>query len=299
VVKKKINPIYQKQIEQIKIDSEDYADKEMKPIYSMQKSKLDEVHNLVGKLFITYAVEGLLKVNQSQKPDIITNVNDNLKSIGKELGQAEVEKVTSILSKNYEDTYNLNAFIIDSGLKVDLKFDLLKKEYIDKAVNQEFKGELFSDRIWKNKADMIDKLKGSIIDAMNGNTTIDRIGREIKNTFNVTAYESQRLVRTENARIQSQAIDDIAINTGVKQQMFCATLDLLTNPVDASFEGNIYNVDDESKPEIPLHPNCRCLYINIPNEDWKPTQRKDNETKEIISYTTYNQWLKDKGISKD
>ena len=295
----KINPTYRKQIEQIKIDGEDYADEEMKPLYTQQNESLDSLHVLLGAMFIKYGIDGLIKINGSQKANITSQINTKLKSIGKDLGDSEVTKVTDILSKVFSDTYYKNAFVIDSGMKINLKFNLLKKEYIDAAVNQEFKGELFSDRIWKNKADMIDKLQSSIIKCMKGNTHLDKVARDIRDTFNVTTYESQRLVRTENARIQSQAIDDIANNTGVTKQMYSATLDMKTNPIDASFDGNIYDVNDDSKPDIPQHPNCRCCYINMPSEDWKPTQRKDNETKDIIDYKDYATWLKDKGINEN
>ena len=68
----------------------------------------------------------------------------------------------------------------------------------------------------------------------------------------------------------------------------------------AEYDGKYYDIDDDSKPDIPLHPNCRCLYINVsPVENWKPTKRKDNSSKEIIDYEDYNDWLKNKGIGVD
>jgi SPP1 gp7 family putative phage head morphogenesis protein len=295
---KKINPQYKTQIEQIKIDGEDYADEEMKPVYKDQSLTLDGVNALLGTLFVKYAINGLLNLKNTQKSNVMAYVNNHLKAMGKDLGDSEVKKVTDILSKVYKDTYYKNAFVMDSGMKIDLKFDILKKEFINAAVNQEFKGELFSDRIWRNKANMIDKLQSSITEAMKGNTTIDKIGRDIRDTFNVQAYESQRLVRTENARIQTQASYDIAKSTGVEQVMWSATLDNLTNPEDAELDGKVWGID-EDHPEPPLHPNCRCCLINVPYEGWQSTQRKDNETKDIIDYKDYDTWLKDKNISDD
>lgn len=290
----KVDKTYRTLIEQIVLDNEAFSDEEMKSVYKEQKKSLNELHALLGTLFITYGVNGLLKLTSTQKANL--GIAKTLKTMGKDLGDIEVEKITSIISDVYKDTYYKNAFVMDSGLKIDLKFNILKKEYVDAVVNAKYKGELFSDRIWKNKADMIDKLQSSLTEAMQGNTTIDKIARDIKETFNTTAYESSRLVRTENARVQSQAIDDIANSTGVEQQMYSATLDMITNPVDASFDSNVYEVNDESKPEIPLHPNCRCCYINIPYEGWTPTQRKDNISKELIDNTDYKTWAKEKGI---
>jgi SPP1 gp7 family putative phage head morphogenesis protein len=295
VLMNKINPQYQKQIEQIKIDGENYTDDKMKDVYKQQKSELDKLHTIISLLFLKYSTDGLLKINGSLKSKVMAEINSKLKSIGKDLGTAEVNKVTGILNKVYEDTYYKNAFVMDEGMDINLKFDLLKKEFVDAAVNTKFKGELFSDRIWKNKADMIDKLKKSIEDSMKGNTTVDKIARDIKNTFNVQAYESQRLVRTEMARVQTQASLDIAKNTGVKEVMWSATLDMKTAPEDASLDGRMWAIDEEH-PEPPLHPNCRCVLISVPFADWRPTQRKDNESKDIIDYKTYDQWAKQKNI---
>lgn len=289
-----LNKDYQKAVEQIKIDGEEYSNEQMKPIYTEQKKELDRLYAIVGVLFIRYAIDGLLKMNASQKAG--TGIKDILKTMGKKLGDAEVEKVTDILSTVYQDTYYKNLYTLESGMTINIKLPILKKEFVDAAVNAKYKSELFSDRIWSNKAGMIDKLQAGLTDAMQGKTTIDKVARDIKNTFNTTAYESSRLVSTENARIQTQASYDIGISAGVDQVMWSATLDLLTAPEDAELDGKVWGIN-EDHPEPPLHPNCRCCLINVPPiENWTPTNRKDNISKEIISYKNYAEWSKARGI---
>lgn len=293
----KVNPQYQKMIEQINIDGEDYENQEMKPLYKEQSNALDDVHTMLGALFIKYAVDGLLKLDPSQKSYVTSEWDDKLKAIGKKLGQSEVDKITSVLKKVYVDTYYKNAYVMDSGMEINLKFNLLKEEFINAAVNSKLNGELFSDRIWQNKADMIDKLKSSLVECMKGDTTIDKAGKGIRETFNVSAYESHRLVTTELTRVQSQAQTDIAENTGVEKQMWSATLDDHTCDECAALDGKVFDLNDETRPEMPLHPLDRCCWINVPFADWQPTKRKDNETKEIIDYVDYENWLKNKEIS--
>jgi SPP1 gp7 family putative phage head morphogenesis protein len=295
----KINPEYQKMITQIKIDADDFADQQMNSVYKNQKDHLDETHKYLGLLYITYAVDGLLKVTPYQKKNILSGLNSKLKDAAKDMGNVEVNQVTDILKKNYTDTYYKNAYVMDSGLNINLKFNMLKKEHVDAAVNNPIDGEVFSSRIWQNKAAVADKVKQGIINAMNGDTTIDKLGKDIQSTFNVGAYESQRLVRTENARVQSTAIDYIGKSAGCTQQMYCATLEGNTCEECAAYDGKYYDIDDDNKPDIPLHPNCRCLYINVPLAGWKPTKRKDNESKDVIDYEDYSQWLKNKGIGVD
>jgi SPP1 gp7 family putative phage head morphogenesis protein len=293
-----MDEIYRKMIEQIALDNEDFTDKEMKELYELQNSKLDELYSLLGALFIKYGVNGLLKLSPIQETSIRAEIKDKLKSIGKELGKAEVIKTTNTLTAIFEDSYYKNAYIMDSGLKVELDFKLLKKEFVEAAVNAKYKGEFFSDRIWANKAGMIDKLQSSLIDAMKGNTTIDKISRDIKKTFNVHAYESKRLSVTEMARVQAQAFITIAENSDVKEIMWSATLDNKTNPEDAALDGKRWSIDG-NYPKPPLHPNCRCCLISVPFASWQPTTRKDNESKNIIDYADYSSWKKDKGINKN
>lgn len=292
----KVNPQYRAAIEQIKIDADNYADQQMQTTYKNQKDHLTELHKFIGLLYIKYAVEGLLsKLTLQQKKAIAGSVDNTLKAMAKDMGQTQVDNITAILKHNYSDTYYKNAYVMDSGLKVNLKFDILKDEYINAAINNPIDGEIFSKRIWSNTANIADKLKQAIAEAMTGDTTIDAIGKDIQEIFNVNAYNAMRLVNTENARVQSQAIDDIANSTGVKQQMYSATLDNKTSEECAALDGKFFDIDDPDKVVPPEnHPNCRCVLINVPFEGWQPSVRKDNELKDVIDYRDYNDWLNDK-----
>jgi SPP1 gp7 family putative phage head morphogenesis protein len=289
---------YRKKVESIKVDGEDFANEGMKPVYKDQKEALDKIHTAIGALFIAYAIDGLLKLSTSQKAKVKSEFDKTLKDMGLNLGKKEVDTVKNVLSEVYKDTFYKNIYTLESGMTVNLKFNILKKEFVDAAVNAKYKGDLFSDRIWANKGDMIDALQKNITGAMKGDITIDKIGRQIRDAFNVHAYESQRLVNTETARVQTQASEDMGRDTGVEQVMWSATLDMLTAPEDADLDGKVWGIN-EDHPEPPLHPNCRCCLINVPYDGWNPTSRKDNETKEIIDYTNYADWAKDKGIGGD
>lgn len=292
-----LNPMYQKMIEQIKIDAEKYADEQMKSVYANQKSNLDELHKYLGMLYIKNATDGLLNITPQQKKVLIANIDKKLKDMGKNLGKQEIDQVTNILSDTYPMVYYHNAYVIDGGIKDALKFDILRPEYIDAAVNNPIDGKLFSERIWTNKADLVDNVKQGIVDAMNGDIHLDKLARNIRQQFNVAAYESQRLVRNENARVQSQAIDDLGRNVGVTKQLYSATLDGKTSEECAALDGHVYDIDDPDKVVPPEnHPLCRCILINMPSDDWRPSKRLDNETRELIDYKDYATWAKEKGI---
>lgn len=251
----KVDPQYRRAIEQIRLDSEKYADEQMKDVYSDQKDRLKDLHSFIGLLYIKYSVDGLLKLNRAQKASITSVLDSRLKTMGKNLGQKEVSKVKSILDKTYKDTYYKNAYVLDSGMNVDIKFKMLKPEFVKSAVNSKLKGEIFSSRIWNNKAAMIDKLKKSIVEASNGNTTIDKIAKDIQHIFNVSAYDSNRLVATETARVAVKAQEQIGLDSGCKEVMWSATLDSRTAPYDASLDGKVWGINENHpEPVSDTHP---------------------------------------------
>ncbi|QCH29262.1 minor capsid protein [Clostridium tyrobutyricum] len=296
----KIPGQYRKAIEQIRIDAENFANSSMKNVYSLNKKALNELHMKVAKIYIDYAQDGYLKLSRQDKKKITADVNNKLKSMGLNLGKAEVATVSSILGSVFKTTYYKNAFVLESGMSGNIKFNILKKEFIDSAINAKFKEATFSDRIWNNKANMIDKLKKSIVEAYKGNTAIDKIAKDIQHTFNVSASDSNRLVATETARVAVKAQEQIGIDSGCKEVMWSATLDSRTAPYDASLDGKVWGINENHpEPVMDTHPRCRCVLINVPFAEWKPSKRKDNETKEIIDYKTYDEWLKDKGIGGD
>jgi SPP1 gp7 family putative phage head morphogenesis protein len=289
---------YKDTIEQIRIDSESYTDAQMQDVYKEQNNKLDELLQFISLIFITYAVKGLLNLTSFQKNTVLQSIKLKLSQIGKDLGQNEVDKVTNILEEVYKDTYIKTAYVMDGfGISVNKDFSILKKEFVDQAVNRVYKGELFSDRIWKNKAKLVDRLYKYMNEATQGKMTIDEIAKSIKNEFSVTAYESKRLVHTEMARNATDASIQVAINSDCEYLMFNATLDRRTAPLDASYDGKVWKINDSSKPKIPLHPNCRCVWLPMINKDWKPSKRLDNKSKQLIDYQDYAAWLKNKGIN--
>ena len=292
----KIDKEYQKQVEAVKVEGEAFTESAMRSIYIEQKAAMDEIHDLIGREYIAYSKDGLMVLTSAQQQQLNKSMKVKLKTMGLKLGKSEVEQVTTLLAEIFSATYYRNAFILESGIKANLKFNIISKKFIDSAVNAKYKGEFFSDRIWSEKAALIDSLQSSLIDAHSGKLTIDKAGRLIRDRFNTSAYNSNRLVSTENSRVQAQASYDIGKSAGVTEVMWSATLDLKTSPEDASYDGKVWGIDDPDKPESPLHPLCRCLYINVPYEGWSPTQRRDNQSKEIIAYTNYEDWAKDKGV---
>ena len=208
---------------------------------------------------------------------------------GKQLVKDEREFVRGLLEDVYSDTATKSAKVI--GLKPD--FSLVRKEFINRAVNAPIDGETFSRRIWKNTNELANRIHNDVVSMVRSGKRYNEIARQIKNDFGSSAYEAERLVRTESARVQSEAQKDVYESSGVVSEVeFCATLENNTCDDCGAMDGRRFPLDNA--PQIPIHPNCRCVLLPVV-DDWKSTKRMDNDTRKTIDYIDWDNWKNKRG----
>lgn len=266
------------------------SDKEHREVLKLYRKHRDNIKRLVAELFMKYGVDG--KVNVSDIPKIERQIQEEIRSIA----VSEVAIVTTILATVFAHAYYRTAYEIEKSIGVTISFSLLRKEVIDEIINFNWSGIPFSQRIWDNTNALVNALRTELYLGIQQGESIDKIAKRIDMQFNSKAYQSQRLIRTESARVISSAQEKIyAESNVVKYLMYTATLDNRTSETCRSRDGKKWRIDDPKRPVIPAHPNCRSCWIPV-IEGYEPTKRKDNETKQVIEYQTYNEWAKNKGI---
>lgn len=276
------------------------ADKSMLPILRAYKKALNEVRTDIGKIYVKYAVDGVLNVSRQQRYHILRELGGQLVKQAKTIGLIDLDHTTKILEDVYTQSYYQTAFTIDKGVDVAINFAKLKPEMVKAAVNMPLNGNMFSDRIWKNKELLVNRVRQSVEKAMTQGTSIDKLARDITKNFGSSAYESKRLIHTEVARCQSLAQDEIYKESGVVQEvLFDATLDDRTSEICQGFDGKRFPLNNH--PNIPedTHPNCRSAIIPIV-PGWNPTKKRENvkvdDGKPIIDYQNYESWKMGRGI---
>lgn len=266
------------------------SEKEHREVLKLYRKHRDNIKQLIAELFMKYGQDG--KVNVSDIPKIERQMQEEIRNIA----VSEVAIVTSILATVFAHAYYRTAYEIEKSIGVAISFSLLRKEVIDEIVNYNWSGTMFSQRIWDNTNALAKALRTELYLGIQQGESIDKIAKRIDKQFNSKAFQSQRLIRTESSKIISSAQEKIYKDSGVVQKVqWVATLEGNTCEQCARLDRKQFDIDDQTKPSPPRHPNCRCCLIPI-IEGYEPTKRKDNETKQVIEYQSYEEWAKSKGI---
>jgi SPP1 gp7 family putative phage head morphogenesis protein len=272
------------------------TDEQHKEIIQAYKGSLDNVLSIIAKIYMQYAVDGKLTLADLNKYNRLVSIEQQIREEIKNLGGIETNKFNTILKDIYSQSYYNTAFVLEKSSQIAIDFTLLKPEFVKEAVAFNWSGVPFSERIWGNNDQLVKSLRTELTQGIIQGDSVDKMARRIRQKFNTSVYNSQRLMRTESARVISSAQEKIYQDSGVVQELiYTATLDNKTSQICRDRDGKRWKVDDPSRPKIPAHPNCRSCWIpSVSN--YQPKKRKDNETKKIVEYKNYEEWSKAKGI---
>ena len=177
------------------------------------------------------------------------------------------------LIKGHDDLEKFMAEILQGRTEDELKRQagILGKTILNNAkaahaiVNASFHNATFSDRLWLYqdifKADLSKLLQTGLIQGKNPRV----LARELKKTFNTSTYNAERLMRTELARVQTEAQKQSFERNGFDKYIFivnsgcCGHCEEVADK-DIGYGKGVYLVKD-MMPGLnapPLHPHDRC-----------------------------------------
>lgn len=275
---------------------EKQLDKDMKSLPAELLKSLKKISSKIGLLTGDVDPEtGLLKLNEVQKVrekvSFSETIKDNI--------NLEIEYETKIMDALLH-TYTINRVAINET--VDMiggitNIPMIDLSEINKIVSSTRLGRTWKERENINKAAFEREVMGEVDNFLSGRTKAKDIQKLIKNKYGLSAYESERLVRTEIATAQTEVNDLYANKQGVKTQFFMATLDSNTSKMCQKLDGTEWDIDDPKKP-IPglgTHPKCRSVLLDQPFPGWKQGTRRDNtQPNKIIPYQNYKDWVNNK-----
>ena len=205
--------------------------------------------------------ETILRENETPLKSHLYQFNryyDMLNKIQSRLNELGVYE-NLLFNEKLEELYINNQKIIDatyglqSNIRTELVEETIKKVWVDDGLR-------FSDRIWKDKAALMEKLQEVMVDSVGSGKSIDRLTAELMEKFSVSYNEAKRLVRTEMAHTAIQSTIDKYKDAGVTRYRLLSEPDCCEEC--SGLKEEVFPIDDtEHLP--PEHPNCRCSILAV------------------------------------
>ena len=167
------------------------------------------------------------------------------------MSNEEVNIIKKFLKQQIQAEFRRQAGIL--GLDV-IRNDRL----VNAIINASFYNATFSDRIWNNHTALKSRLDKLLTNGLVQGKNPRDLARGLRKEFDVGVYESERLMRTELGRVQTDAQKASFEEYGFEEYEFIAEPDAC--PVCADLDGKIFKVSEMQSGENanPMHPNCRC-----------------------------------------
>ena len=259
---------------------------------------------------------------QDKAKKIVEQANQ-MRKAGKRVTYADFSKAVNDQMRVYNATMRINRLemlksqigleMVQSGIDVDKALhDKLSQDYIDEVKRQagimgvtakpsmwtdskvakvimgQTESANFSQRLWANqaalKAQLDQVISTGIIQGQNPREMATKLKANVAKTITNYRYVTERLARTESARVQHRAqIDSLIAN----DYRFCkwhaepgrckVCGEIASNDPDGNGRG-IYEVDDV--PIVPVHPCCRCsisaYWVNGQDNSYRGRHSRQN-----------------------
>ncbi|OFT18827.1 phage head morphogenesis protein [Lactobacillus sp. HMSC17G08] len=239
---------------------------DVKAYQSEAKQIVDDAQKLYEKKGrpLTYADFGKDVNDRLKLYNATMRINrlEMLKSeIGQEMLDAHMKVNADLISKlrdDYQSEIKRQAGILGETVSEGGYTDLVK------LLSKREGDYTFSQRIWINqdilKAKLDELLTAATIQGQSPLKIARKLRNQVAETVNNSRYVTERIARTESARIQTQAQLDSFHKFGYDYCNWVAepsACDVCKEISEGGKNGKgIYRVDDV--PDIPVHPNCRC-----------------------------------------
>ena len=237
--------------------------------------------------FSAKANEELRLYNATMKINRLEMLKAN---IGLEMiaGHDDLEKfMGGILKGRTEDELKRQAGILGKTI-------VNNANLVDSVVNASFKNATFSDRIWMHQDLLKNKLSSLLQSGMIQGKNPRVLARELEGAFTDSTYNAERLMRTELARVQTEAQKQSFKRNGFTLYEFIANSGCCD--ICQSKDGKHFKVENMMPGEnaAPMHPHCRCSVA-----PWEDSEEYEAWLDYLDKGGTTEQWnAKDKAIWK-
>lgn len=213
-----------------------------------------EVKNELYALAEKYSKDGVLTLSEMHKQNRLTELNRKYEQIAFELGKKTESAATQNMNKGFREVYKNTAV----GMGVE-DFSMPNRKLMNKLLNEPWRGDSFSNRLWKNQRKLAVGLNDILLTGLQQGKTVTEIAVNLHNFMGQGFNNCHRLVRTETMHYLNSATLQRYKDAGVKYVQIWAAQDERTCSTCGSYHGKVYPID--KCPILPFHANCRCTIL--------------------------------------
>ncbi|UBK38673.1 minor capsid protein [Clostridium perfringens] len=211
----------------------------------------DELYRVAEKMkTATPTLSDMHKFNR------LNNLQNNINSIIKELGSNVENFGKKNMYKGFSENYKATMAAIG-----EVTFDIPNKRLMKEILDRPWKGNNFSERLWKNTKVLAMNLNNILTTGLTQGKTITEMAIQLNNRMNSGFNEAHKLVRTETMHYLNESSFKAYQDSGCEEVQVWAAVDERTCPTCGIRHGSIYRMRD--KPTLPFHANCRCTYLPV------------------------------------
>lgn len=153
---------------------------------------------------------------------------------------------------------SLEEFKRQAGILGDTVSDTAAITSASVIAGASFYNATFSDRIWMHqdllKAELAKLLRTGLVQGRNPR----ELARQLRKVFNTSKYNAERLMRTEMARVQTEAQRQSYERNDFEKYKYIASHDMKACEICKALDGKAFDVSEMTPGENapPMHPNC-------------------------------------------
>lgn len=309
-----------------------YADQSLLKVY---RNSLKEIQAQITEL---YAGEILPIASQMAKYERLTKLEGFIAQEIKQMTNETIKIQSTAILDQYQHANYMMGYAHENALNMRMGFGLLNKNTVLAAKFNPVDAIKWNERVIDN-ANLLNKhireaVTQGLVQGEAFSETVKRLGRDdlkkqfmpevkknIKRSLEKNLYESTRIIRTESMRARQAGkllgydkVRKAADETGVEiKRMWVSVVGLNTRPDHAAMDTQ--EEDESGYFRFPISGgrtqapglsgiakqdiNCRCdvitKFIDIPYK----VRRENIGEKDIIDFTSFESWAKEKGITKN
>ena len=244
--------------------------KEAEQVVNLMRSK--KASNLVPALNLAPMSERVQRVlNDLNSPAYVSRINrlqkliDEIDNVQRYIAKHEIAKATDLYKDVAKHGYYNNIHQMQTQTGIGFSFNALDEDLVERLIRTPWNGRNYSERIWNNTRKLSETLKDEVLQAVLTGEKEKDVTDELINRFNVSEFESKRLIRTETAHINNEMEALSYEEADIEKYRFVAVLDTRTSHICREHDYKVYKVSERQVGVNfpPLHPFCRSTTIAV------------------------------------